>query len=151
MLYCVHSVPNFIGTLLKKNFPLLRCSSRYASCLHKLRAIWGTDITSMYRVKICMVCIKALCLKELPYDLMVLLEKSMRGNQIFSKSKRKALPKQILESRRNNFSLITVPETKSTRIINMEQIIAPFSISQFQSFEHNLDYGWHVTYSSKKL
>ena len=95
----------------------------------------------MYRVKICMVCIKALCLKELPYDLMVLLEKSMRGNQIFSKSKRKALPKQILESRRNNFSLITVPETKSTRIINMEQIIAPFSISQFQSFEHNLDYG----------
>lgn len=56
------------------------------------------------QLKYAQLVLKLCTRKSNPHNWMVLLKNSMRGNQIFSKAKKKALPEQILESRRNNFS-----------------------------------------------
>lgn len=56
------------------------------------------------KVKTCSVHIKGPHHRRVTVQLTAQPERPERRNQIFSKSKRKTLPKQILESRRNNCS-----------------------------------------------
>lgn len=143
-ILCMH------GTWFHRDFTekghFLPCISAVTGLLAYTRSEPSkAQITHMFRVKICTASLKAQDNWKATIQCMYTLKNPWDEIKFSANLKRKkTLPKQILESRKNNFSKQLFQNPKSTRTTNTERTTARFCINQFQYSEHNVNYGIHV-------